>query len=85
MSVVDVALRRLPHGAGLPLPAYATPDSAGLDLLAAVESGVGGPPPPPPPRTAPGNRTAPPPPPAGGGICGGGSMRGSRPPPARAA
>lgn len=33
---LPVALRRLPHGADLPLPAAATPDSAGLDLLAAV-------------------------------------------------
>ena len=29
-------LRRLPHGADLPLPHYATADAAGLDLLAAV-------------------------------------------------
>lgn len=33
---VAVAIRRLPHGADLPLPAYATPGSAGLDLRAAV-------------------------------------------------
>ena len=72
MSVVDVALRRLPHGAGLPLPAYATPDSAGLDLLAAVESGVGG---------APPARARPPPPPPGrGSFWGGGSSGGARPP-----
>lgn len=38
MSTVTVAVRRLPHGEDLPLPHYATPDSAGLDLLAAVES-----------------------------------------------
>ena len=37
---VAVAIRRLPHGEGLPLPAYATPDSAGLDLLAAVAAPV---------------------------------------------
>lgn len=37
MTVVDVEVKRLPHGAGLPLPEYATADSAGLDLLAAVE------------------------------------------------
>jgi len=36
MSEVTVAVRRLPHGADLPLPAYATADSAGLDLLAAI-------------------------------------------------
>ncbi|MEQ8369376.1 MAG: dUTP diphosphatase [Alphaproteobacteria bacterium] len=33
---VTVAIRRLPHGADLPLPAYATAGAAGLDLLAAV-------------------------------------------------
>jgi dUTP pyrophosphatase len=31
---------RLPHGAGLDLPAYATAGSAGMDLLAAVASPV---------------------------------------------
>jgi dUTP pyrophosphatase len=36
MSAVAVTLRRLPHGADLPLPDYATPGSAGLDLVAAV-------------------------------------------------
>ncbi len=38
MSGAIVAVARLPHGAGLPLPEYATPDSAGLDLAAAIES-----------------------------------------------
>ena len=33
---VRVLLQRLPHGEGLPLPGYATEDSAGMDLLAAV-------------------------------------------------
>jgi dUTP pyrophosphatase len=33
---VTVAVKRLPHGEGLPLPAYATADSAGVDLLAAI-------------------------------------------------
>jgi dUTP pyrophosphatase len=33
---VSVAIQRLPHGADLPLPEHATPDSAGVDLLAAV-------------------------------------------------
>jgi len=33
---LTVPLRRLPHGDGLSLPAYATPASAGMDLLAAV-------------------------------------------------
>ncbi|WP_374653321.1 dUTP diphosphatase [Dongia sp.] len=36
MSDVRVAVTRLPHGTGLPLPAYATTQAAGLDLLAAV-------------------------------------------------
>lgn len=40
MTDVTIALRRLPHGEGLALPAYATDGSAGLDLLAAVESEV---------------------------------------------
>lgn len=40
VATVEIAVRRLPHGAGLPLPSYATPDSAGLDLLAAVEEPV---------------------------------------------
>lgn len=31
---------RLPHGIGLPLPAYATPGAAGCDLLAAVDGAV---------------------------------------------
>jgi dUTP pyrophosphatase len=40
MSVepVIVAITRLPHGQGLPLPAYATEHSAGMDLLAAIEA-----------------------------------------------
>jgi dUTP pyrophosphatase len=36
MKDVPVTVRRLPHGAGLPLPAPATAASAGADLLAAV-------------------------------------------------
>jgi dUTP pyrophosphatase len=35
--VTEIAVQRLPHGAGLDLPAYATAGSAGLDLRAAVE------------------------------------------------
>ncbi|HJS85426.1 MAG TPA: dUTP diphosphatase [Acetobacteraceae bacterium] len=34
---VPIAVRRLPHGEGLPLPAYASAGAAGMDLLAAVE------------------------------------------------
>jgi len=33
---VFIGVRRLEHGADLPLPAYATPDSAGMDLTAAI-------------------------------------------------
>ena len=40
MTEARVPIRRLPHGAGLPLPAYATELSAGMDLLAAVEAPV---------------------------------------------
>ena len=35
---VQVAIHRLPHGADLPLPTYATADSAGLDLMAALSA-----------------------------------------------
>ncbi len=38
---ITVPVTRLAHGRDLPLPAYATPGSAGLDLLAAVGSEVG--------------------------------------------
>ena len=40
MTKLAVPVQRLPHGADLPLPAYATADSAGMDLLAAVEDDV---------------------------------------------
>jgi dUTP pyrophosphatase len=35
-----VAVTRLPHGADLPLPSYATDHAAGMDLLAAVTAPV---------------------------------------------
>jgi dUTP pyrophosphatase len=35
-EAVEVRVRRLPHGADLPLPAYQSALAAGLDLLAAV-------------------------------------------------
>jgi len=35
-ATVPLRVKRLPHGEGLPLPAYATEGSAGLDLRAAV-------------------------------------------------
>jgi dUTP pyrophosphatase len=34
---ITIALKRLPHGEGLPLPAYATAHAAGLDVVAAEE------------------------------------------------
>lgn len=37
---VKVPVVRLPHAAGLDLPAYATAGSAGMDLVAAVEGDV---------------------------------------------
>lgn len=46
---VTVAIRRLPHGAALPLPGYATAGSAGVDLMAAIAS---------PRKLAPGARDA---------------------------
>jgi dUTP pyrophosphatase len=46
---IEVAVLRLPHAAGLPLPAYQSPSAAGLDLLAAVPAGA-------PVAIAPGSR-----------------------------
>src|SRR5688572_17748403 len=40
MSQVTVAVERIPGTEDLPLPAYATPGAAGLDLYAAPESAV---------------------------------------------
>ncbi len=40
MSKVSIALTRLPHGKDLPLPAYATTHSAGMDLVAAISEAV---------------------------------------------
>ncbi|NQV43507.1 MAG: dUTP diphosphatase [Rhodospirillales bacterium] len=40
MSIVAVAVQRLPHGADLALPSYATEAAAGADLLAAVDAPV---------------------------------------------
>ena len=40
MNAVTVDIMQLPHGAELPLPEYATQDSAGVDLLAAVKEVV---------------------------------------------
>ncbi len=37
---MNVFFKQLPHAKGLALPAYATPDSAGLDLRAALEEPI---------------------------------------------
>ena len=34
---VRIRISRLPHGEGLPLPAYATPGAAGMDVVAAED------------------------------------------------
>ncbi|WP_343518880.1 dUTP diphosphatase [Sphingomonas sp.] len=34
---IQIRLARLPHGAGLPLPAYATAGAAGMDVVAAED------------------------------------------------
>jgi dUTP pyrophosphatase len=36
-DAVGVRIKRLPHGDGLPLPAYATPGAAGMDVVAAED------------------------------------------------
>ena len=46
---MNLSIKRLPHAKDLPLPSYATEGSAGLDLLAAVDSDV---------KIAPGARAA---------------------------
>ena len=40
MSALAVSLQVLPHGVGLPVPAYATVGSAGADLAAAVTTAL---------------------------------------------
>ena len=35
----EIAIRRLPHAEGLPLPTYETPGAAGMDLRAALAEG----------------------------------------------
>ena len=37
---MKVGIKKLPNGADLPLPHYATPGSAGLDLLAATDAEI---------------------------------------------
>jgi len=48
---LPLRIRRLPHAAGLPLPAYASAGAAGLDLAAALPAGA-------PIVLAPGERAA---------------------------
>ena len=35
--MIPIQIHRLPHGEGLPLPAYATPHAAGMDVVAAED------------------------------------------------
>jgi len=49
-DAIPVAIVQLPHGQGLPLPAYQSAEAAGLDLLAAVAETA-------PVTIAPGGRT----------------------------
>lgn len=51
MKTVSVKIKRLPHGADLPLPAYQSAGAAGLDLFAAVPENA-------PMSLAPGRRAA---------------------------
>jgi len=44
MSEAVIEVVRLPHAADLPLPSYATPGAAGMDLLAAIAAPVTVPP-----------------------------------------
>ena len=37
LAPIRIALQRLPHGEGLPLPAYATSGAAGMDVVAAED------------------------------------------------
>lgn len=39
-DTVEALIQRLPHASDLPLPAYQTPHSAGMDLCAAVTEAV---------------------------------------------
>lgn len=37
LTEITIALKRLPHGEGLPLPAYATEGAAGMDVVSAED------------------------------------------------
>ncbi|MFD2205077.1 dUTP diphosphatase [Kiloniella antarctica] len=47
MNALSIPVVQLSHGEGLPLPNYATPQSAGMDLLAAIDGTI---------KLAPGDR-----------------------------
>ena len=38
MTGIVLRIQRLPHGVGLPLPAYATAQAAGMDVVSAVDT-----------------------------------------------
>ncbi|MEH6629239.1 MAG: dUTP diphosphatase [Halopseudomonas aestusnigri] len=40
MNSLSIPVVQLSHGEGLPLPSYATPQSAGMDLLAAIDDTI---------------------------------------------
>ena len=40
MTQIEIAVTRLPHNADLPLPAYETAQSAGMDLAAAIDAPI---------------------------------------------
>ena len=37
LSPIEIRLKRLPHGEGLPVPAYATEHAAGMDVVSAED------------------------------------------------
>ncbi len=39
-QTTTIAVKTLPHGKDLPLPAYATQDSAGMDVMAAIDAAI---------------------------------------------
>jgi dUTP pyrophosphatase len=41
LPAITIRLKRLPHGEGLPVPAYATPGAAGMDVVAAEDLDLG--------------------------------------------
>ena len=49
MTKTEIRIMRLPHAAGLPLPAYHSAHAAGLDLVAAMMTGA--------PQSQPGSRS----------------------------